>query len=180
MGFEQFSLGLSQTKVGDDFMEHLKDGTIPATKCKECGEKYYPPRADCQDCLDSEMEWIELDTTGELIAFTNIMVPGEHFQNFTLLNQEEFEPIPIGIISLGDDEPNLFGWIPDHEVEDIEIGMELDASVEKVKAERLPISLIRKAGLAPDVDMEKFQLKVPEDFDEEEKLPDYYYTIVFE
>lgn len=179
MGFEQFSLALSHTKIGDEFMEHLENGVIPATKCKECGKKYYPPRADCQKCIDSEMEWIELDTTGEVLAYTQINVPGEHFQNFTLLNQEGFVPIPIGILSLGDDEPNLFGWIVDHDVEDIEVGMELEASVEKVEAERLPVGLIRKIGLAPNVDVENFQLKVPDDFDKEEKVPECYYTIVF-
>lgn len=177
MGFEQFSLGLSHTKIGDKFMENLKEGVIPATKCKKCGEKFYPPRHDCQNCMNSDMEWIELDKSGELLAFTCINIPGEHFQNFTLLNQEKFEPIPIGILSL-EEEINLMGWLPDADPEELEIGMKLEASVEEVEAKRLTLPLIRKMGLAPDVDVENFQLKVPEDFDKD-SLPDKYYTIVF-
>lgn len=178
MGFEQFSLSLSNTKVGEKFMESLKEGIIPGTKCNECGKKFYPPRHNCQNCGSSDMDWIELSTTGELLAFTSINVPGEHYQNFTLLNQDEHEPIPIGIISLKEEGVNLLGWMPELRVGDIEVGMELKASVEVVEAKRLPIALIRKVGLAPDVNIENFQLKVPEDF-EKDSLPNKYYTIVF-
>lgn len=176
MSFEKFSLALSHTKIGDKFIEYLEEGDIPGTECKGCNTKYYPPRSDCCNCNSSEMKWIGLDTTGELLTFTCINVPGEHFQNFTPLNQAEFKPFPIGVLRL-DSGLNVMGWIPEIEVSDLKVGMTLEASPEKVDVERLPLPLIRKCCIAPDISVNDFSVKVPEDF-EKESIPDSYYTIV--
>ena len=47
------------TKV-NDFIDHLEEGKITGTKCKHCGKVYFPPRADCYNCFNSEMEWFEI------------------------------------------------------------------------------------------------------------------------
>lgn len=180
MGFEQFTLGLSHSKVGDKFVEYLSEGVIPATECTECGERFFPPRIECENCMDSEVEWVELENTnGKLLAFTKISVPGEHFSNFTPLTPEEFKPIPIGILSLGEEEVNVMGWIPDIEESDIEVGMELEASARTVEASRLTLPLVRKLGITPDLDVESLEPKIPEDL-EDDQIPSEFYTIVLE
>ncbi len=71
MGFEKFGeiSYITETKVAD-FVKHLEEGEIAATKCKACGKLYFPPRADCIDCLSSDVEWILLSGRGRLITYT--------------------------------------------------------------------------------------------------------------
>lgn len=71
MDFEKFGeiSYITETKVVD-FMKHLEEGEIAATKCKVCGRLYFPPRADCIDCLSSDVEWISLSGRGKLITYT--------------------------------------------------------------------------------------------------------------
>jgi len=71
MGFEKFGeiSYTAETKVAD-FVKHLEEGEIAATKCKACGKLYFPPRADCIDCLTDDMEWIPLSGRGKLITYT--------------------------------------------------------------------------------------------------------------
>src|SRR4030042_127846 len=65
MDFKNFSLAISQTKVAR-FAEDLAAGKIMSTVCKKCGKSYYPPRADCPECMSSNMEWKELQGEGIL------------------------------------------------------------------------------------------------------------------
>ena len=71
MGFEKFGeiSYITETKVAD-FVKYLKEGEIAATKCKVCGKLYFPPRANCIDCLSSDVEWIRLSGRGRLITYT--------------------------------------------------------------------------------------------------------------
>ncbi|NIP67540.1 DNA-binding protein [Candidatus Bathyarchaeota archaeon] len=71
MSFENFGRinYITETKVAD-FVEHLQGGEITATRCKKCGSLYFPPRADCTDCLSSDVEYIPLSGKGKVITFT--------------------------------------------------------------------------------------------------------------
>ena len=42
------------TKV-TDFAQYLKDGRLMGSKCKKCGATSFPPRADCHQCLASDI-----------------------------------------------------------------------------------------------------------------------------
>ena len=46
----------SQSKV-NDFIDHLENGKVCGVRCKKCGLQFFPPRADCPECLDNDMEW---------------------------------------------------------------------------------------------------------------------------
>ena len=71
MGFERFGTVsfTSETKAAD-FVTHLEEGRVMATRCKQCGQVYFPPRMDCADCLDSEVEWFEVAGEGKLVTYT--------------------------------------------------------------------------------------------------------------
>ena len=71
MGFEKFGeiSYITETKVAD-FVKHLEESKIAATKCKACGKLYFPPRVNCIDCLSNDVEWIPLSGRGKLITYT--------------------------------------------------------------------------------------------------------------
>ena len=71
MGFEKFGeiSYITETTILD-FVKHLEEGQIAATRCKACGKLYFPPRVDCIDCLSSDVEWIPLSGRGKLITYT--------------------------------------------------------------------------------------------------------------
>lgn len=60
------------TQVG--FNTHLAEHKLMGSVCKSCGAQYLPPRPLCTACYGEEMEWVELDGTGELQAFTTIHI----------------------------------------------------------------------------------------------------------
>ncbi len=129
MEFKNFSLSINQTKVSR-FAEDLANGKIMSTLCKKCGKEYYPPRADCPSCMESEMDWKELKTEGELLTFTRIHVPPEHFavrQPLMPFSSVQFEPCPIGVIAVENGLP-IMGWIPKMDVKKIKVGMKMKAS----------------------------------------------------
>lgn len=109
---------VSKTQV---FWEKLKKGKIFATKCKMCGELYYPPQADCPRCLTSEVEWAELSNTVTLETYTYVQVKP---QGFT-----QYEPYTIAIGRTMEG-VKVMGWL---EHEKPEVGIEL-----KVTTKMLP------------------------------------------
>lgn len=129
MDFKNFALSISQTKVAR-FAIELAEGKIMATLCKKCGKKYYPPRADCSDCMSSEMEWKPIGGEGKLVTFTKIYVPPDHFairQPLMPFSSVQFEPCPIGILEV-EDGLRIMGWMPKIDLKKIRVGMKLKAS----------------------------------------------------
>jgi uncharacterized OB-fold protein len=71
MGFERFGRisFTSQTKAAA-FVDYLEKEELRYTKCRTCGQAFFPPRADCASCLSSDMEWVKVADKGKLISFT--------------------------------------------------------------------------------------------------------------
>lgn len=94
MGFEKFGRSgyVSQTKI-IPFVSYLEKGEIVATRCRNCAETYFPPRADCLRCRKSDMEWIPIDSHASLITFTEVSFAPPAFQKETpyLLGLAELE-----------------------------------------------------------------------------------------
>jgi len=129
MDFKNFSLAISQTKVAR-FAEDLAAGKIMSTICKKCGKRYYPPRADCSECMSSDMEWKELKGEGTLVTFTKIFVPPEHFatrQPLMPFSSVAFEPCPIGLLEV-EGGLRVMGWIPKVDLKKIKVGTKMRAS----------------------------------------------------
>jgi len=55
----------------DKFIEEKK---LMASKCLRCSALWLPPRPICLTCKSDELEWIELNGKGKLVAFTVIGV----------------------------------------------------------------------------------------------------------
>jgi len=81
MSFSKFGkIGyVSETKVAD-FVKHLEKGKIMATRCRKCGQLYFPPRADCPNDLSTDMTWEELSGRCRLLTYTTAHFAPTGFQ----------------------------------------------------------------------------------------------------
>ena len=101
------------TKV-DKFADYLQKGKLMGTKCKKCGEMYFPPRADCLKCLNDKIEWVEYSGQGTLTSFTTIHTAPKGF--------EDIAPYTLGIVDLKEG-GRLIAWTKDISDKEIKIGM---------------------------------------------------------
>ena len=56
------------------FQQYLDQGRLMGVRCAACGQVDLPPRAICRRCRASQMEWVEMPSSGKLAAFTSIFV----------------------------------------------------------------------------------------------------------
>lgn len=96
------------------FWEGLKQGKVYATKCSNCGRLYFPPVADCSDCLHSEMEWVELSCEAEIEAFTHVVVRPTSFN--------AYKPYTVAIGKLKEG-VKVLAWITGVKLSQIKVGM---------------------------------------------------------
>jgi uncharacterized OB-fold protein len=104
------------TKVSD-FAQHLKDGRLMGSRCTKCGATSFPPRADCEECLSGDFEFVEISGRAELHTFTKIVAAPTGF--------EDVAPYLVGVVDL-EEGGRALAWFGDTIDEDeVEIGMEL-------------------------------------------------------
>ena len=129
MGFERFGTVsfTAQTKV-DKFVDLLDEGKVAGTKCKSCGKTYFPPRADCYNCLSSDMEWFEISGPGKLISFSTLIYAPTGFE----------DDLPYTIALAQFDDVKVFGRMSkDLKEEDMKIGMDLEVVPVKLQGEKV-------------------------------------------
>ncbi len=104
----------------NDFVSYLEQGKVMGSKCKGCGLKFFPPRADCYQCLSSDMEWFEVSGKGKLITYSKLQYGPVGFEGDL--------PYAIALADFGEYKVfgRLAGDIPENE---IKVGMELKAVV---------------------------------------------------
>lgn len=56
----------------NDFIDRLQQGRVMGTRCRTCGTRYFPPRADCCKSLDSDMEWFDVAGAGTLLTYSTL------------------------------------------------------------------------------------------------------------
>ena len=105
--------GISKT---NDFVDYLEKGKVMGTRCKDCGLAFFPPRADCHQCLAGNTEWFEVSGTGKLVTYSKLQ--------FAPVGFEEDLPYCIAVLDYGD--YKVFGRISgDVPEEEIKVGMEM-------------------------------------------------------
>lgn len=108
----------------NDFVDYLEKGKVMATRCKDCGLIFFPPRSDCYQCLASNVQWIEVSATGKLVTYSKLQ--------FAPMGFEDDLPYCIAVLDYGD--YKIFGRIAaDVPEADIELGMHM-----KTVANQLP------------------------------------------
>jgi uncharacterized OB-fold protein len=104
----------------NDFVSYLEQGKVMGSKCKGCGLKFFPPRADCYQCLSSDMEWFEVAGKGKLVTYSKLQYGPVGFEGDL--------PYAIALADFGDYKVfgRLASEIPENE---IKVGMEVRAVV---------------------------------------------------
>ncbi|MFC1980330.1 Zn-ribbon domain-containing OB-fold protein [Chloroflexota bacterium] len=73
MGIENFgTVSFTAETKAADFVTYLEQGKVMATRCKECGANYFPPKMDCPNCSSSDVEWFEIKGNGKLLTYTTV------------------------------------------------------------------------------------------------------------
>jgi uncharacterized OB-fold protein len=104
----------------NDFIDYLEKGKVMGTRCKGCGLIFFPPRADCHQCLAGNMEWSEITGTGKLVTYSKL--------EFAPVGFQEDVPYCIALLDYGD--YKVFGRIADDLSEqDIKVGMQMKTAV---------------------------------------------------
>ena len=71
--FKKFgTVSFAATTKVNDFIDHLDAGKVMGTRCLDCGMAFFPPRADCFQCLSSHMEWFEISAAGKLVTYSKL------------------------------------------------------------------------------------------------------------
>ncbi len=120
MGFEKFGQisFTAQSKVGGIFVDYLEKGELRGTKCRQCGEIYFPPSASCIKCLCEDMEWVKIEGTGKLVSFTEVNYGPTGFENDV--------PYILGLVDF--DGVGVFGrFSKDVSVEKLAVGSSVKA-----------------------------------------------------
>jgi len=109
----------SITKI-NDFIDYLEQGKVMGTRCKSCGLMFFPPRADCYQCLSGDMEWFEVSGTGKLVTYSKL--------EYAPVGFGDDLPYAIALLDYGD--YKVFGRIAgDLPEEEIKVGMEMKTVV---------------------------------------------------
>jgi len=96
------------------FYEGLKEGKVYATKCKDCGKIYFPPNADCPECLSTGLDWVELSSDAEIETFTHVVVRPTTFQ------QNKPYTVAIGSLKEG---VKVLAWLTGFKLSEVKVGM---------------------------------------------------------
>jgi len=112
---------ISKTRI---YWDGLKEEKVYATKCKKCGETYYPPQVDCPKCLTSEVEWIQ-QLEGNLETFTQVYLKPQGFSHY--------EQNYIVAIAKTTEEVKIMGWLEEVDVKNARVGMPV-----KIAAKTMP------------------------------------------
>lgn len=69
-------------KMIEKFYKSLATGKIYGTKCKQCGEISFPPKAGCKKCSAHKMEWKTMSGDGKLLFFSSGNLPPMKFAKY--------------------------------------------------------------------------------------------------
>ena len=56
------------------YRQFLNEEKLMGSKCAACGSVFVPPRPLCSKCRGTELQWVEMQGTGKLAAFTCIAI----------------------------------------------------------------------------------------------------------
>lgn len=135
MGFEKFGrksfTGVTKTAK---FVDFLAEGKVEGTVCKQCGAKFFPPRADCSTCLSKDMDWFEMPKTGKLETFTTAYYAPFGF--------EKDCPYTMGVVDFGG--IKLFARLAgDIKPEDAKVGMDVSVRPLKYEDDQMSFEIIK-------------------------------------
>ncbi|RME80899.1 MAG: Zn-ribbon domain-containing OB-fold protein [Caldilineae bacterium] len=107
-----------------EYLAHLQNHVLAASRCQNCGELYLPPRPLCRRCFAQDMRWEELSGRGELVAFTVVhIVPSAMLE----AGYDQDRPYVSGLVRLeeGPTISALITGVDAHHPETIRVGSQV-------------------------------------------------------
>ncbi len=105
------------------FCSRLRERRIEAMRCGTCARRYLPPRPLCGDCNTRLTEWVPVEDTGTLEAWTVVHVP--------MLDGRTGEPRPtpygMGLIKLDGADTTLNHFLSESDPGALRIGARVRA-----------------------------------------------------
>ncbi len=98
------------------FFEGLEEGKLRGTKCRTCGETYFPPQADCPSCMAREMDWVDFSGNAVLETFTTVEVAPTSFSG------EGRYVVAIGLLEEG---VRVLSWVNAEDRDKIRVGAKM-------------------------------------------------------
>ncbi|MFQ5891447.1 MAG: Zn-ribbon domain-containing OB-fold protein [Candidatus Methanofastidiosia archaeon] len=106
--------------AGERFFEEMRENArILGRKCKKCDIIYVPPRIFCERCFERLEEWVSLENRGKILTYTISYID---------MNDEKLEePIIIAFVKFDYVHGGLVHRVSEVDLDDVEIGMEVEA-----------------------------------------------------
>jgi uncharacterized OB-fold protein len=118
---------MQETSFSDrSYQQYLRQEKLMGSRCGDCDTVFVPPRSICIHCHGFDMDWVEMQGTGKLAAFTCIAI-GPPFMIAEGYNRKK--PYCSGVVEL-DEGARVVARIEGVDVkspENIKIGMPLKA-----------------------------------------------------
>ena len=112
----------------NDFINYLEDGKVAGTKCQSCDLVFFPPRADCYQCLSSDMQWYEVAGDGKLLTYSKLQ--------FAPVGFDQDVPYCIALLDYGDFK--VFGRISSEVPEEqLQVGMKMSTAANRMPSGQL-------------------------------------------
>ncbi|TET89302.1 MAG: Zn-ribbon domain-containing OB-fold protein [Methanomassiliicoccales archaeon] len=111
-----------------EYLDYLEKGKLAGTKCKSCGALHFPPRADCDQCMSSDVEWMDMESKGKIVTYTTIHVGPTGF--------EDVVPYTICMVEL-EGGGRLLGWLDEAKEEDISVGQDVSVVLKELEGDRV-------------------------------------------
>ncbi len=74
MSFQAFGVRSFVPDSGvQEFVNHLAQGRVMASRCRGCGHTAFPPRSGCANCGGEAFDWVEIGEIGRLLTYTRVM-----------------------------------------------------------------------------------------------------------
>jgi uncharacterized OB-fold protein len=117
------TVSFTNTTRVNDFIDHLEKGKVMYTRCSGCGADFFPPRADCSQCLSSAMEWREVSGSGKLVSFSQL--------KYAPVGFDADLPYSIALLDYGDYQ--IFGRLDSAlDLDEVRIGMPMTTAVNEL------------------------------------------------
>jgi uncharacterized OB-fold protein len=114
------------TPISRPYWEAAQEHRLSLQRC-DLGHVFYYPRSHCPECLSRELTWIDCSGKGMLYTYTIARRPtGPGF--------EEDVPFVIAVVAI-EEGPHITSNLVDCALEDIKIGMAVEAAFEDVTDE---------------------------------------------
>jgi len=127
--FRKFGIvGFTAVTGINDFIDHLEQGKVTGTRCKQCALVFFPPRADCYQCLSSDMEWYDVTGHGTLVTYSTL--------NYAPAGFDSDVPYTVALLDFGD--YRVFGRIAgDVDDAELKIGKPMKIVVNRLPEDRI-------------------------------------------